>query len=109
MRENDYTGSPIDGDDELAEIEDLGLYEFDADKDVLDFDVDDDSEQVIHFGSVANGASTLRAAAELLYDFADELLELSGEGWEIVDDVTNGHATAVRFEVDEEPGTDDDG
>jgi hypothetical protein len=27
---------------------------------------------------------------------------MSEEGWEIVDDVTNGHGTAVRFDVEED-------
>ena len=109
MRENDYTGSPTDGDDERSQFDELLLFEIDVDEDVLNFDVDDENEQVIHVGEAANGATSLREAAEHLYDFADELLDMSNEGWELVDAVAGGHGTAVRFDADEpdetEPGS----
>lgn len=102
-REDDWTGSPLDEDDDSEFLPaDADLYEFD----VLD-DIDEslmlaDSEQVIHFGEIANGSKSLREAAEKLYDFADDLIAMSEEGWEIVDDVTLGHATAVQFGLDDE-------
>ena len=98
MREDPYTGSTIDDGNELAEITDLLTFEIDDDD--LDIYGEEDNEQVIHVGSAANGAKTLRDAAEMLYDYAEELLVLSNEGWEIVDDISNGHGTAVRFDVD---------
>ena len=102
MREDDYTGSKIDDGDELSHIEDLGLFELpDDDVDVISSYGDDDNEMLIHVGGAANGAKSLREVAERLYDLADELLAMSGEGWEIVDDITNGYGTAVRFETDE--------
>lgn len=110
MRENDYTGSPVEDGDELSDIENLGLYEFDAD-DIPDaLSADEDNETLIHVGSAANGAKTLQEAAEMLYDFADELLALSADNWEIVDDIANGHGTAVRFDVegDADLGLDDE-
>lgn len=109
MREDDYTGSPIDDDDELSQIENILTFEIDSDEDIMSYD-DDENEQIIHVGGAANGATTLREAAEMLYDFAEELLTLSGEGWEIVDDIANGHGTAVRFDIDgdDESGPDDE-
>lgn len=106
MREDPYTGSPLGDDDDLdllAADVDL-LYEFDPDDEALINEYDDlaDNEQVIHFGEIANGAKTLQDAASRLYDFADELFAMSEDGWEIVDDVTNCHATAVRFGVEDE-------
>ena len=101
MREDDYTGSPIDDGDELSLLEGAGLYEIDLDEEPIAFSIDDDNETVLHFGGVANGAKSLQEAAERLYDLADELLAMSGEGWEIVDDISNGHGTAVRFGADE--------
>lgn len=104
MRENDYTGAPLDEDDDSAFLAaDIDLYEFDADDPLLEeFGSMADNEQVIHFGEVANGAKSLRDAAERMYDFADELIALSEEGWELVDDVANSHGTAVQFELGEE-------
>lgn len=100
-REDPYTGSPLDDDDDSEFLAaDADLYEFD----VLDGDIVDEfatDEQVIHFGEIANGAKTLREAAERLYDFADDLIAMSEEGWEVVDDVTLGHATAVQFGIDD--------
>jgi hypothetical protein len=102
MRENDYTGSPILDEDELANIEDVGLYEF-----VLEDEpslLENEDEMVLHVGATANGAKSLEEVARRLHDFADELSDMSNEGWEIVDDIINGHGTAVRFgaEDDEE-------
>lgn len=104
MREDDWTGSPLDEDDDSAFLAaDADLYEFDVDDALADeFAALAENEQVIHFGEIANGAKTLREAAEKLYDFADDLFAMSEEGWEFVDDVTNGHGTAVRFGVEEE-------
>jgi hypothetical protein len=104
MRENDYTGSPLDDDDSALLAADVDLYEFDIDDEALANEYAElmDNEQVIHFGAAANGAKSLREAASMLYDFADDLTAMSEEGWEIVDDVTNGHGTAVRFDVEED-------
>lgn len=100
MPENDYTGSPLDDDDDSAFLAaDVDLYEFDPDEAELADELMAlaENEQMLHFGEVANGAKSLREAAEKLYDFADDLITMSEEGWEIVDDVANGHATAVQF------------
>jgi hypothetical protein len=105
MREDDYTGKPL-GDDDLDLLAaDIDLFEFDPDDELFVDEVGDfaENEQVIHFGEAANGAKTIREAAEKLYEFADELFTMSEEGWEIVDDVANGHGTAVRFDNDEDP------
>lgn len=105
MRENDYTGSPIDEDDDSGFLAaDVDLYEFDPDDEVLadEFAALDENEQDIHITSAADGAKTLRETAEKLYDFADELIALVEEGWEIVDDIANGHGVAVRFDFDPE-------
>lgn len=108
MREDDYTGSLIDSDDPtdalLQELEDAGLHELDDDEYRTLIYGDDDDEVVLNITSAADGAKSLREAAEMLYDFADELAAMSAEGWEIVDDITNGHATAVRFGLDGEEG-----
>lgn len=102
MREDAYTSSKID-DDYLSLIEDTIVDEFDADleEDVLAYIVDDENKMIIHVGGAADGSKSLREAAELLYEFADELLSLSGEGWEIVDGIKDGCGTAVRFDADE--------
>lgn len=105
MRENDYTGKPLGDDDDLDLLAaDIDLYEFDPDDEIFADEFGDvvENEQVIHFGEAANGAKTLREAAEKLYDFADELFAMADEGWEIVDDVSNGHGTAVIFGLDDE-------
>lgn len=110
-REDDYTGAPIDDGDQLSLLEEIGVFEIDPGVEVLTFGVDDENETVLHFGDAANGARSLAEVAERLYDLADELLELSADGWEIVDDVVNGHGVAVRFETDEtddEQGPDDE-
>lgn len=111
MREDDYTGRKIDDGDELSQIEEalVGSYEIDLEEDALAYGGDDENETLIHIGAVANGAKSLREAAEMLYDMADELLAMSAEGWEIVDDIANGHGTAVRFDVDESDELDLDG
>lgn len=104
MRENDYTGAPLDEDDDSEFLAaDADLYEFDVD-DALVNELTDlmESEQVIHFGEIANGAKSLQEAASMLYDFADDLVAMAEEGWEIVDDISNGHGTAVRFGLDED-------
>lgn len=100
MREDDYTGSQIDDGDELSQIEStlVGVFEIDLAEDTLAYSGDDGDEMLIHVGGAANGAKSLQEAAEMLYDLADELLAMSGEGWEIVDDIVNGHGTAVRFD-----------
>lgn len=104
MPENDYTGSPIGDDDSAFLSADADLYEFDPDDDVLadEFAALAENEQVLHLGEIANGAKSLREAAERLHDYADDLTAMSEDGWEIVDDVTNGHATAVQFGALEE-------
>jgi hypothetical protein len=104
VHENDYTGSPVEDDDSAFLAAGDDLYEFSPDDEALADEYADlmDGEQVIHFGEVANGAKSLREAAQMLYDFADDLTAMSEEGWEIVDDVTNGHGTAVRFGLDDE-------
>lgn len=107
MPENDYTGSPIEVDGQLALLEGLDYHEFDVDGDDDVLYAEDENETLIHVGGAANGAKSLQEAAERLYDFADELLTLSNEGWEIVDDISNGHGTAVRFDVDEDEDLDD--
>lgn len=104
MREDDYTGKSI-GDDDLDLLAtDVDLYEFDPDDEALIDEYVDlmDNEQVIHFGTIADGAKSLREAAGMLYDFADDLTSMSEEGWEIVDDVALGHATAVQFGLEDE-------
>lgn len=102
MHEDDYTGSPIEDGDEFSRLEEdlVGVYEVDLDEDPLSFDADD-SEMVLHVGGVADGAKSLQEAAEKLYDLADEMLAMSAEGWEFVDDVVGGYGTAVRFESDD--------
>ncbi len=106
MREDDYTGNPLGDDDIELPAADIDLYEFDPDDEALanEFAALAEYEQIISIGDVADGAKSLREVAELLYDYADELLELSGEGWEIVDDILNGQGTAVRFNVEEQDG-----
>lgn len=103
MSEDDYTGSHIEDGDVLSDIEEalVGVHEIDLDGDPLSFD-EDENETLIEVHSVANGAKSLHDAAEMLYDLADELLALSADGWEIVDDITGGYGTAVRFDVDGE-------
>lgn len=104
MPEDDYTGNPIGDDVDIDLPADVDLYEFDADDEALadEFASLEENEQTIHFAEVANGTKSLRDAAEALHDFADELFAMADEGWELVDDVTNGHAVAVRFGVDDE-------
>ena len=103
MHEDDYTGSQIEDDDELALIEGTlgGVFDIDIDDDASIYVGDDENETVIDVRTVANGSKSLQEIAERLYDLADELLELAGEGWEILDDVTHGQGIAVRFDVDE--------
>ncbi len=104
MREDDYTGSLLDDDDPALVSADVDLYEFDADDDAAAeaFAAAAADEQTLHFGGAANGAKSLADAAQLLYDFADNLVELIAEGYELVDDVANGHGTAVQFETDDQ-------
>lgn len=99
MVEDDYTGSPVGDDDSAFLAADADLYEFDpADETLADeFAALAEHEQLIVFGSVADGAKSLQEAAGRLYDFADDLIVMSEEGWEIVDDITAGHGTAVQF------------
>lgn len=103
MHEDDYTGVQVEDSDQLSMFAEHGLYEFDPDEADLTLIVsEDEDEAVINIGVIADGAKSLREVAERLYEFADELLELSGEGWEIVDDIVNGYGTAVRFGTDED-------
>lgn len=105
MREDDYTGSLIGDDDEDSLVAaDADLYEFDVDDERLadEFAALAENEQVLNFGDIANGAKSLRDAAEALHDFADDLVTLSEEGWELVDDVQNSYGTAVQFAALEE-------
>lgn len=99
MREDDYTGSPIGDDDIDLLANDVDLYEFDPDDEALadEFAALAENEQVIRIGPIANGAKSLTEVAEKLYDFADDLIAMSEEGWEIVDDIVDGHGTAVQF------------
>ncbi len=100
MREDDYTGTPIDDGDEIAELlADDVLSEFDAE--YSESFGEDESEMIVDLRAAAEGAKSLREIAELLYDLADELLALSADGWEILDDITNGHGVAVRFDEEE--------
>lgn len=105
MRENDWTGAPVDDDDDPAFLTaDADLYEFDPDDEALadEYAALMENEQVLHFASIADGAKSLRDAAESLFVFADELVALADEGWELVDDVAHGFATAVRFGAEED-------
>lgn len=97
-REDDYTGSHIGDDDSDYLPADVDLYEFDADdEDNVYYDDLGENEQELRFSAVADGATTLQSAATKLYDLADELLVLVEDGWELLDDVTDGRAVAVRF------------
>lgn len=104
MREDDYTGVQIEDQDQLSMFAEHGLYEFDpdAEEDASWMPGLDDGETIIQVSTAVEGARTLREAAERLYDFADELLELAGEGWEILDIISGGHGTAVRISTDED-------
>jgi hypothetical protein len=105
MRENDYTGHLIDTDDDDAFLPaDAELFDWEADEDALPPEIayGGGDEEIIHVASAADGAKTLQEAAKMLYDFADELLELSASGWEILDDITNGHGVAVSLSDDSE-------
>lgn len=99
-KEDDYTGSPVGDDDDIDFLaNDADLYEFDPEEDALAdaFAALAENEQMIRIAPTANGAKSLAEIAEKLYDFADDLIAMSEEGWEIVDDVVDGHATAVQF------------
>lgn len=98
MPEDDYTGVSTGEPSDLDELLDDGFYEesFD-DEDAID---DDENEIYLNVIEAVNGSKSLLETASRLYDLADELSELSENGWEIVDDVLNGHATAVRFGAD---------
>ena len=95
MPENDYTGVSTDEDGPVLDLDLL----YDQDADLPDDDPADENEVVLRVAEAVDGAGTLQEAAERLYGFADELLELSSENWEIVDDFRNGTATAVNYET----------
>ena len=95
--ENDYTGVSTDEDGPVLDL-DL-LYDQDADTYDVIIERDDENEVVLSVAEAVDGAGTLHEAAERLYAFADELLELSSGNWEIVDDFRNGTATAVNYET----------
>lgn len=100
MREDDYTGSPLDADDDTGLLPaDVDLYEFDPDEEALAEELTalEENEQVIRIGAAAEGAKTLQDAASALYDFADDLVAMSEEGWELVDNIAGGQGTAVQF------------
>jgi hypothetical protein len=101
MREDDWTGSLIDDEDEALLAADVDLYEFDADDEALadEYALLGEHEQVINFAEAANGAKSLREAAEKLYDLADEMIALAEDGWDIVDDIAHGQGTAVQFDT----------
>lgn len=101
MPEDPYTGTTIEGPSDINELLDDGFYETSLDEDG-DISVDDD-EILFNVADPVNGATSLLDIASRLYDLADELTNLSEEGWEIVDDVINGHATIVQFTKDGEP------
>jgi hypothetical protein len=94
MPEDDYTGTPEETFSDL--VIDDGFYEVSLDEDG-DIPVDDDDEILLNTDEVLEGAVSLLDIATRLYDLADTLTSLSEEGWEIVDDVTNGQATIVQF------------
>lgn len=100
MREDDYTGVPIEDDDEILDLEINGLFEVGLEETVI-YD-DDENEMVIHLEGAADGAKSLEEAAQMLYDFADGLVIMSQDGWEIIDDIANGHGIAVKFSAFEE-------
>lgn len=105
MRENDYTGTPVDVDDDSAFLPaDVDLYEFDPDDEALadEFAALEECEQAIRIGACAEEAKSLQEVAAALYDYADELTELASEGWELVDSITNGEGTAVQFSAIED-------
>lgn len=101
MREDPYTGAPIDDGDEIAALLDADiLSEFDVDD---EFDtLGDENEMELNVCGVADGVRSLRDAADLLYELADEFLALAADGWEILDDITDGRGVAVRLDPDEE-------
>jgi hypothetical protein len=99
MPEDDYTGTPEETFSDL--VIDEGFYEVSLDEDG-DIPVDDDDDEILlNVADVINGAVSLSEIATRLYDLADSLTELSEDGWEIVFDVTEGHATIVRFAATE--------
>lgn len=97
--EDSYTGAPIESFDDL--LIDDGFYEVQLEEDG-DVPMEDDDEILFVVADVINGAASLSEIASRLYDLADNLTELSEDGWEIVSDVVEGHATIVRFAVEAE-------
>lgn len=102
MHEDPYTGSIIDDGDEVTNlIDDDILSEFNIDdEDFVDALDGEDGETVVNIQNAADGARSLQEVAERLYAMADELLDLSADGWEILDDISDGHGVAIRFDVD---------
>lgn len=99
MHEDDYTGAPIeDGSDDLSHLVEIDLENYEMDED--ETMTADENETVIYIGGAANGARSLEEAAEKLYRLADDMMIMSGEGWDLVDDVSNGYGTAVLFGED---------
>lgn len=114
MRENDYTGSPIEDTGDPIDLDGLiggyhdweldAIHDDDGDEEYDDLDFDDDDVKVFDLLQVAGSdldSDELLSLAELssrLYDLADELSHLSEKGWETVGEVINGEITVVRFE-----------
>ncbi len=96
MPEDDYTGVSTGELSNEGLLED-GFYEVSLDDDDDEVFSDDEDELQLNLIDAVNGAKSLLEVASRLYDLADELSELSESGWEIVDDVLNGCATAVQF------------
>lgn len=103
MHEDDYTGSLLGDDDDEFLAADTELFDWEADDDALDpeFSYGASGEEHVNVLTAADGAKTLKEVAEMLYDFADELLELSAAGFELIDDIKSGHGIAVALSDDD--------
>lgn len=101
MREDDYTGHLLDdGDDDLFPAADAELFDWEDQDDSFPNVSSDGGEDIIVVSTVADGAKTLRDAAKMLYDFADELLEMSASGWELLDSINNGQGIVLNVSDD---------
>lgn len=99
MNEDPYTGAPLEDPADLAELLDEGFYEENWEDENFSAVIDD--EILFDVVENINGSASLLEIASRLHDLADELLELSENGWEIVDDVIDGQATIIHFDTGE--------
>jgi hypothetical protein len=66
-------------------------------------DESDGETETIRAKWLMDGAATLSEAAQKLRDYADDLIKMERDGWQLVDVVGDDNGTVERSTIDSEP------